>query len=324
VTNPYQQSAQRIWATIDANDYSGAIAAAESLLPSAPNASEKGRLMNTLALAYLMRRSGTDLSTGIDLCKQIYSDETLPPEARAFALNTLASIVYNLSPSDYQANLGEQPFAEMLPSSGSDKSRISEAYFNILTLSEKTYPTSYAAYALAGNYYAPKLVNTTLGTSTADEIAHTMQDLIAAGDTIQDGSQYSTSGNLIRYMYRALGVAASGRILGAPLSDREAGFRIALALSQRATMQLPESALIEPVDLRIRFLYANFLVVDTTGREADIRQLLAPFASASTTTPEITAFFSGIKHASPPSYLTRNAQKLIGISSDFARFYAAL
>lgn len=290
----YVQEYQQVRDEALDGEYDTAIEALTDLVYSAPNKAFEGKAKILLGSNYLRRGQPGDEAKGMSLYKDVVSDYTIPAQVRALALDTIAWVVRRNTTSFYQLYFPEEPYATYLPATGDESSKLRSVYIKLLQLADQTYPNSYAKYAIAGDYYAPLIVNGFVsGDADLADTARLMQQYVAQGDALKDEDLYSPNFLLGEYYHRALALTASGRILGEPsLEVREEAYERILTKAEGLALEPGTSAYLTL--MKSRFYYANFLLRDVGGRDGDIKKILEPFADATfdpnTTPPYSTAY----------------------------------
>jgi hypothetical protein len=304
---------------LSSRDFDTAINTSLSVLQNPSSPVEKGQFKLILAESLWARNQNDDRVQAVKYYKQVVNDYSIPARVRALALNDISIVAIGNSLAFYQANFSDAPYGAFLPPSGSDTVRLYEAYSKILKLSDDTYQTSFAEYALAGSYYTPLIYLKNNATNTPEEIAKTIQSLIEEGDSRNDSSLYSPYPLLLGYLYRALGMAMSGRILNdPPVDQREAAYQLVVTTAA----QFPQNPTAEGIALRARFYNANMLSIDAPERKADILTILKPFSEVSSST-DLT-FFTALKNRPSNDGVRAIAIKLGEISPDFKNFFEGL
>ncbi len=249
---------------------------------------QEGKVKILLASSLSARNEGSDAYDAITLYKEVATDLTFPPYIRALALNNIAGKINTNDITFYNLYLNDAPFNEFLPKTGSDAYKIAKASMRIYELSIQTFPTSFAKYAIAGSYYASALVDVSGNTKSerlentdVKEVARTMQKLVEEGDALKDEHLHVLHTNLLKYFYRALAIASSGRILeNIDLDEREESHKLVL-LKGIERNQGDELSL--EILMRARFYYANFLYRNYGDERHDsIKTILAPYQEMAT------------------------------------------
>ena len=309
---------------LSAKNYDLSIDTGNAALKNSTTPAQKGQALLTLAEALWARNQGDDQSQALTYYKQIAEDETMPPVRRALALNDISIVVTMHSLSYYQTNFTEAPYDTFVPSSGSDSAKVRGAYLNVLKLSDSIYPTSFAEYAIAGNYYAPLIMAGTPGMGTPEEVAKEMQAYIAAGDTRNDQSLYSPTPLLSEYLYKAIALGRAGIILNLDNSTQvEQAYQLALQNGNTLYQNAPSDS-IYTLMMITRFFYAKYLnEYFPKQRTADIVSVLQPFSTTPTNLSNavITAFKNSFLGS---GYLKSSASELAKISPDFQKMLARL
>lgn len=313
------------------DDYNSALDAFRKLAQEAPDKASEGKANIFVAANLFARNQGDDRAGSIQLYMSILNDPAMPAYVRAKVLTELAGIAKVVDPSSYALYFNNTPFRDFLPVSGSNSARTNAAYLKLLELSDETHPNSYAEYLIAGNHYAPLLVNNNLiGDTTPEQAARMMQDYIQKADALapSDESSYRPRIQVERYFYRALALTASNRVLqNIPLANIENAYKLVLNKGE------PYAGASDPgtmsMVMRGRFYYANFLM-EFFGQErhADIVALLKPFAAASvgtdaaytqTRTGFMRTFVNGTSN-----FLKERAAALAEISPEFKQFLTGI
>ena len=263
-------------------DYSASIEKTIELIKRAPSKEDEGYLKIFLAAAYIHRDQQDDTAQGIKTYKEVVNDEQIPPRVRARALTDIAAIVLNRDLSFYQLYFPEGPFNAYIPSSGDAYVKLRTVYLKILQLSDQTYPTSQAEYAIAGNYYAPLVANGYISDKEAvADAAKQMRHYVSEGDAQGDSSLYSARMLATSMLYRAVALGYSANLLKDKpgLTYAEKAYESALAIEN-----LPGAASDQAVRKQIlvdRFWYASFLLNNFgAARTSDIQTILKPFSQA--------------------------------------------
>lgn len=305
---------------LSSQDYNSAITLALAGLKNPQDPFQKGQLTLLLAESLWARNQNDDRVQAIKYYKQVVNDYTIPPSIRASSLNDIAIVVLGNSLSFYRTNFPEAPYPSFISTSTtmSDSVKLMEVYANILKLSDDTYPTSFAEYALAGNYYTPSLYFKNNLSGTPEEMAKKMQVLIKEGDTRNDQSISAPLTVSLGYLYRALAINISGEVLGNyGLQEMEDAYK--LVLTTESNFGRDDSA----ASSRARFYYAGLLLAPLPERKGDLVALLTPFSHIQPNDPA-AAFFSGIKARPNTDPLKVVAVKLTTLSPDFKEFYEKL
>lgn len=315
-------------------DRDEAIEAFQKLLPDAPNKTEEGKLKILLASQLFFRNDNGDRAEAVKLYKSVINDFTMPPYVRAIALNNVASSIVGQSISFYKLHFPEPPFNEFIPSTGSDNFKLTHAYMKILELSRDTYDTSAAAYEIAGNYYAPALSivpsnarKERVAGMTEEDAARLIERYVSEGDELKDEDLHLPHVNAEKYLFRALALNTSGRVLNRDLEEREEGFKRVLQYGTRYDTGSYEKT--QEVLLQARFFYADFLS-ENFGEERhnDIREILAPFGAAARGTDfssvKTREYFSRRMAAQSGNIVKSRSGNLIEISPEFKEFFANL
>lgn len=297
-------------------DYSASIPVLQALLQQAPDKEKEAYAKMFLGASYIKRnQEPDDLKKGTQLFKEVINDLKVPPRARALAYNDIADYTLGNGVSFFKLYFPEAPFNSFVPSLEKDSnnavsSSIRDVYFKILELSMQVYPTSYAEYAIAGNYYAPLLVNNVSIGTTTEETAQILQTYVQKGDERNDAYLYVHSLLLRGYLYRALAITASGRVLETPIAEREAAWKFIFDKASTFT-DVANNQSVYQVLMKARFYYANFLMRDIgASRDADIREILKPFGEASSTSATL----------SRDAYVRAQTMKLAKLSPEFSAY----
>ena len=306
-------------------DYSSVNTQLDSLIRQAPNKSEEGRLKVLLGSSQM---ADGDTSKGVQTLKEVVNNYSIPAVWRATALYNLAGAVDTQGTVVfYKLYFNEAPYASFLPTEGSDVSRVRAAYLKLLLLSDEIYPTSFAEYSIAGNYYAIEVAaGRNVGTTT-ESAAQLMQKYVELGDSRNDQDKYVPSALVIGYLYRASAINTSARILNTgSLAERDAAFQKVLTVATQYhqdgmdTKNIALGALV-----RARFFYASFLATNFSDRDADIRALLKPFAMLDTNQPAwYLVAFTRIPTMKETDFYRDQSKKLIKISPEYKDFLQKL
>ncbi len=314
-----------------AGDNATAISTLRSLIAKAPTKEERARLQHLLILGLFNIDNEADTSEAVSLSYTLINDYSVPAWIRALTLNHLALFMHGGGVNFYKKYFTQPPLDAFINTSGNDSTRAWTAYYKILALSDETYPTSYAEYSIAGNYYAGLLLSSRITTDqTPEAIATLMQKYVAEGDTRNDAYFYSADTIIIDGLYRARAMALSSRILkNKTPSDIEPYFKaVQTTIDQfKAKGQDMNLPAVEAAVLRWRFAYADFLLTNFGNtRNSSIVTLLAPFGSADATSPEIIGRLESIAliptlSANDPTVV--KAKNLAAISPEFKAFLVA-
>lgn len=342
--NKFRKQYTNVKAIHLAGDYDAAVSGYQALLDSAPNKSIEGKTMILRAGALYSRNEGDDRAQSMKIYKAVVNDYRIPPDVRATALNNIANrVTWDGSEAFYRLNLSEPPYEDFLPASGTGREKISQAYLKILQLSDETYPNSYAKYAIAGNYYAPLLANNKFKDVTPESVAEIMQAYVKDGDALKDETQRLPNVKLRAYLYRALALNASNRVLkNLELGQVEEAFKRILDTAIPDTLDNPDVGVNDtPVQanetvqaddipsraliMRSRFFYANFLMeFYSDQRNEDIKALLASIAQTATgddlVAQRTRQYFTSLAKSSSTTFLNSRARKLADISAEFKQF----
>lgn len=263
-------------------DRTDAINAFREILNDVPDGASEGKTKILLASGLYNRNEDGDRAEAISLYKSVANDLTMPLYVQALALNNIANVVIDENESFYKVYFSEAPFGTFMPKTGDGYEKVSRAYYEILKLSEETYPTSYAKYAIAGNYYAPALSDikdnprtSRLAGMNHEEVAKLMQTYIESGDRLHDDDLHILRVNLRKYLFRALAIDAIGRVLReAPVKTDDA-FQKALLLGIEKDSNDVAS---EIMLMRIRLYFAISLLKNYGEiKHESIKNILDPF-----------------------------------------------
>jgi hypothetical protein len=275
-----------------------------------------------------MRGQDGDRAQGVKILVGVTNDYTLPPLWRAVALYNIAQAISSNTVSFYTTNLSDPALAALLPKEGTDSQRLDAAYLALLKMSDDTYPTSFAEYAIAGNYYARLYnLNTFPASLKPNDAAVLMKKYVSEGDTRNDSSIYSSQMLLLGSLYRTFGIISSDKILGTlSLSVGEAEYNKVLAQADGLNPNPLQNNLNPALGavLQVRFFYANFLLRYSSGKEADIRTLLIPFGSIDPTTASVGSTFTTIKNAPAKDFIKVQSLQLAKISPEYKKFLLKL
>lgn len=316
------QESQPAREAYDKGDYTTSINSLKSLTEKAPTKTERGRLQLLLASNLVARNQGDDFVEGARLYLQITNDYSIDAWIRALALKNIAHMVLVKPVNFYTSTFTTQPLNTLLPSSGSDRTKLNIAYLKILQLSDETYPTSGVEYTIAGSYYAPQVQNNYVAQDELKNVALLMQKYVAEGDTRQDQQFYSSNGLLLNYLNRARAIWVSSTILKNKTNEeQENAFKKALLASDEA-LKSSKSAPVEAAALATRFYYAAFLL-ETFGntRSSDIQELLKSFSAPVNSAVRFNMGLLGSLHNQDSlSYAKITAIKLANSSKELGSF----
>ena len=305
-------------------DYTGAINAFTPLVKYATDKATEGRLKMTIATNLSLRNQGDDKTDSIQLYKEVYNDQSMPAKERAAALTSLAGVMNGGNESFYKTYFNDPPFKDF---------PYATAYLKILQLADEINPNSYTEYLIAGNYYAPLLNNNiSIGTTTPEQVAKTIQEYIKKADSlaISDQSSYRPAIMLKSYYLRATAMNASSKVLkNISLEDRENAFKLIMVKGAPYEQGNNYDAMV--MVLKGRFSYASFMMKNfSKSRYPDILNILKPFGLIATSTEsssifirsQFSLFFSPTRIGADRRKL--NADNLAKISQEFKDFFANL
>jgi hypothetical protein len=321
-TQEYMQKVQRARDIFSSGEYALSIDQVRALITSAPDKTEAGRLQLLLASSLVARNQEGDAAQATVILQKIYNDYSVASWVRALALNNLAVLVLAHTSSFYTKNITELPFSTYLSSSSStDYENVSRAYLQILQLSDETYPTSAAEYAIAGNYYAYAILNFPPSDTEQKNIAKKMQNYIAEADKRDDKSFYTPTGLILNQLNRAFALNVSGTILGnKTLNEQEDAYKAIFSVADTNNISNPVAS---ASLLVARFLYADFLMRNfNSTRNTDIQLLLLPFGQI-TSTNAAFGWLAALKNLPDSSYTKKEALALGKISPEFKQFLLA-
>ncbi len=309
--------------TSRAGDVDSAINDYYSLLKSTPDKGKEGELRVLIAGNLLIRNHEGDLATAVSLYKQVISDYSLPPYARALAYNDLAHLLRDKDRSFYQLYFPEPPFSEYLAAVPDSSSAILELYFKFIQLANETLPNSYAEYAIAGDYYAPKITGNKFQGPDAKEMAEKIQSHIEKGDMLGDSNFFAPNILLRGYLFRAIGLGVSDRVLkNVGEEKKEEAYKLIFEKAEKYAVADDQASL--KVLMRARFFYATFLInVFGESRVKDIEVILNPLFTLS---PESNAYkatqalFQIILGYPTDNQVKINTLKLAEVSPGFKMF----
>lgn len=260
-------------------DYDSAIKKLNTIIGNTTDPDRKGLSKIFLAESLYLRAQGDDIAQGLRMYTELANDKSVSARVRASALNGLAGIVVSNDAAFYKTYFYEAPFSDLYQENVDKQRAILDTYYKILELSDKISPNSFAKYSIAGDYYAMLLFNGQIKQEDATKVATQMLQYIKDGDALRDDALYSSQANMVRALYRALGLSVAGKALNQKPEEREIGFRSALSLVQESE-NVDNSQSVKFWSLKIRFYYANFLI-SSYGQERNesIKTLLQKFGS---------------------------------------------
>ncbi len=264
-------------------DYTSSITQTMTLIKTAPNKTEEGYLKIFLASAYIHRLTeADDKAQGVKIYKEIIGDSEMPPRVRARALTDVAALTLSNGLSFYQLYFTEPPFNAFVPATGTEYEKTRTVYLRMLELSDQTYPTSQAEYAIAGNYYAPMVANGYIIGAAIPDAAKQMRRYVTEGDSRADANTYSPRMLAVNLLYRALALGYSANLLndkeGLPYVEK--AYQAALDVGNIPGAESDPA--VQKQLFTIRFFYANSLLTNSgNARGGDIRTILKPFGEAS-------------------------------------------
>lgn len=306
-------------------DFNASIEAAEKLLPEAPTTGAKAHLTAVLAVDLWRRNQGDDRARAVTLYKDLVTNRTYDVRDRAAIVNDLAFLVGAQSRQFYLEHFNEPPFAAFLPATSSS-SDMRTVMLNMFMFSDDLYPNSLAKFSIV-NIYSNMIGSNQLEEGmSAEVIAKLIQDHLVAAEPLINDLPYEESYIARQRLYRAHGLAASGRVLGnVPLEVREQAYRDALPAAADEDTEIYQ---VQSTYMQARFFYAAFLFNNFgPERHGDIAAVLKKFEEAIGNDPKFRlarAFFSNPDSRSATDFVKVSAARLAGISPEFNAFLQSL
>lgn len=310
-----------------AGDKSMAIAEFEKLLNDAPDKISEAKVKQYLVDNLFDRNQGGDYLRAVQLTEEMINDQALSPRSRAMALNILTANIMGNPDSFFPLYFANGNLSKYIPTGGESTDSYNIA-IKMFKDAEEIYPTPYAEYRITDAYYnlsvAGKLAD---GLASKEEMASAIQSYLEEGDkTIATDKNY-IPGTLARLYYtRAANASYAGWVLdNMSTPERETVFKDSIAnISELDALMDPR---VNSYLLRTKFYYAGILVDDTTGREADIREILQLFGSVNPNSPGYETandYFKKVVGRSDQDTQKKRVIKLVNISPEFKSYLSKI
>lgn len=320
----YPQQLDKVHLAHHAGDHTASIQEGEKALALAPDKTSEAHILAMLAFDYVLRNGPGDRQKGMQLYVETIADETYPKEMRALILNDLATLMMSADRETFESLLSVEPYNGFLPTTAG-RFDVVRAVLAMYKMSDDMYPNAFAKLGIV-NIYGLLL---TSGGLTANEdsevIAGMMQDYVRQAEPLLTRDSYEPSNVARMYLYRAMGLGVSNRILdNISFEDRERAYQQAVAFAAQAENDYQ----LRSVLLQSRFFYAGFLQeYGGADRLAEVRSILLPFGDAAQHLERyqpIQGFFETVL-GRPSTDLTRKRIDILKeISPEFSAYIDAI